>query len=68
MDTADIEAFLGVGRCPLGQETSALQKLEVTNDLLDFFQQKPAHTMVTDVTHIWEETRRVCRAVLWIGA
>jgi len=67
MNAADIIEFwelVGALWTCEGQETSPLKKLKVTNDLLDFFYDKPVHTMGTDVTHIREEAERVNCAAL----
>ena len=67
MDVADIGAFWGlVGdlwACE-GAESNPLQKLKVSNELLDFFNEKPVHMLVTDTSYIWEEAERVNSAAL----
>ena len=41
-----------------GKETNPLRKSKVSNELLDFFYEKPVHMLVTDTSHNWEEAER----------
>ena len=62
MDAADFEAFwelVGDLWAYEGTESSLLRKLKLSNDLLEFFHEKPVHMMVTDTSYIWEEAERV---------
>ena len=47
-----------------GKEPNPLRRLKVSNELLDFFYEKPVHMLVTDTSHIWEEAEGVNRAAL----
>jgi len=47
-----------------GQKSSPHLMLQVWLELLNFFKEKPVHTLQTDTTYILEKARRVSRAAL----
>jgi len=55
MDPADIDVFwelVGDLWACEGTQSSALKRLKVSNELLDFFKEKPVHMLLTDTTYI----------------
>jgi len=67
MDPAEIKEFLELVRALWAfreKKTNPLRRLKVSNELINFFCEKPVDMLFPDTSHILEEAERVIQAAL----